>query len=126
MDSEVVKRVTANMVCDVPGGVARQFARWVRLGTFDTYDGSFCYRTPLKEVRTPFLLIAGSHDLIAPPGAVRMAEEFLGGEVTSVVIGKETGFSDDYGHGDLILGRRAPEEVFPLIEEYLAAQSTPV
>ena len=56
--------------------------------------------------------------------SVARAKEHLGGPVKLMIAGKAHGFSDDYGHGDLTIGRRAPDEVFPVIESFLAASST--
>lgn len=126
MDPLVVKRSLANMASDIPGGVARQFARWIVTGNFDSHDGSFDYRANMAAVRCPLMLIAGSRDLLAPPLAVARAKDFVGTAAKVVVAGKTHGFAEDYGHGDLVLGRRAPDEVFPLVESFLAAHSTAV
>ncbi|MHB8872100.1 MAG: alpha/beta fold hydrolase [Myxococcaceae bacterium] len=124
VDPDTLKRALANLPADIAGGVARQFARWISLGTFDSMDGSIDYREGLRKITAPVLLIAGSRDLLAPPHSVSKAKELLSGSVKMVVAGKRSGFHEDYGHGDLVLGRRAPHEVFPLIEHFLEAQST--
>ncbi len=124
MDPEVVRRALANVPADVSGGVGRQFARWVSTNAFTSYDGSFDYRAPLSEVRLPFLLLAGGKDLLAPPMAVARAKEHLGGPVKLVIAGTGHGFAEDYGHADLVLGRRAPDEIFPLVETFLTAHAS--
>ncbi|HSP77893.1 MAG TPA: alpha/beta fold hydrolase [Myxococcaceae bacterium] len=123
MEPEVVRRALANVPSDVYGGVVRQFAHWITTDTFCAADGT-CYRTPLARVEQPFLLVAGSKDLLAPPLAVARAQEHLGGPVKLVVAGRAHGFSEDYGHADLVLGRRAPDEIFPLVETFLSAHAT--
>ncbi|MBN1209181.1 MAG: alpha/beta fold hydrolase [Myxococcaceae bacterium] len=124
MDPEVVKRALANVPSDIAGGVVRQFARWIDTHAFTSHDGSFDYRAPLTEVRLPFLLVAGGRDLLAPPLAVARAKEHLGGPVKLVIAGRDHGFAEDYGHADLVLGRRAPDEIFPLVETFLSAHAT--
>ena len=124
MDPLVVKRSLANMACDIPGGVGRQFGQWILTGQFDSVDHSFDYRANMAAVQCPVLLLAGSRDLLAPPMAVARAREFLGSPAKLVVAGKTHGFACDYGHGDLILGRKAPDEIFPVIESFLAANAT--
>jgi poly(3-hydroxyalkanoate) synthetase len=81
---------------------------------------------PLSEVRIPMLLLAGSKDLLAPPMAVARAKEHLGGPVKFLVAGKSHGFAEDYGHADLVLGRRSPDEIFPLVEAFLASHASRV
>jgi predicted alpha/beta hydrolase len=126
MEPEVVRKALANVPADLSGGVVRQFARWISTHSFTSYDGSFDYQVPLSTVRQPFMLLAGSRDLLAPPLAVARAKEHLGGPVKLVVAGRAHGFAEDYGHADLVLGRRAPDEIFPLVEAFLSAHASRV
>ena len=120
----VVKQAIYNVTADIPGGVARQFARWVRHDRFDGEDG-FDYRKGMAAIRAPLLAIAGEKDLLAPPKSVRAALDFTGGPREFLLLNRANGFSADYGHGDLSLGRKAPEEVFPRIIDFLALHATP-
>lgn len=124
MDPLVVRQAIYNVTADIPGGVARQFARWVRLDRFDGEDG-FDYRKGMKAIRAPLLLMAGTRDLLAPVASVRAALDFTGGPADFVLVGRAGGLSEDYGHGDLMLGRRAPEEIFPRVAEFLERHATP-
>lgn len=116
LEPRVVRQAIYNVSADVFGGVARQFARWVRHGKFDANDG-FDYRKGMAAVRVPALLIAGSEDKLAPPEAVLAARGALGGPVHQHL-------AKGYGHGDLTVGLNAPEEIFPCIAEFLAAHAT--
>ncbi|MCP3098312.1 lysophospholipase [Myxococcus sp. K15C18031901] len=124
METDVVRRALANVPANISGGVARQFARWISTNRFTSYDGGIDYREALAGVKTPMLLLAGSKDLLAPPMAVARAKEHLGGPVKFLVAGRGHGFGADYGHADLVLGRRAPDEIFPLVEAFLSAHAT--
>jgi pimeloyl-ACP methyl ester carboxylesterase len=123
MDPDVVRKALANMPSDISGGVVRQFAQWISTDSFCMVDGT-CYRKPLAGAKLPVLLIAGSKDLLAPPLAVARAQEYLGGPVKLMVAGRGHGFAEDYGHADLVLGRRAPDEIFPLVEAFLSTHAT--
>lgn len=125
MEKRVIRQAIAHVAADVPGGVGRQFARWIRTGAFDGEDG-FDYRTGMKGIAAPLLLLAGVKDYLAPPAAVHAAASLVSGPVETVTVGQASGFSNDYGHGDLVLGRRAPEEVFPRIADFLARVATPL
>jgi pimeloyl-ACP methyl ester carboxylesterase len=125
MEPHVIRQAIAHVAADVPGGVGRQFARWIRTGAFDGEDG-FDYRKAMKAIHAPMLLLAGVKDFLAPPPAVHAAAALVSGPVETVTVGKASGFSEDYGHGDLVLGRRAPLEVFPRIAEFLTRVATPV
>jgi predicted alpha/beta hydrolase len=113
------------MSADIPGGVARQFARWVLHDAFDGNDG-FDYRTGLKAVTVPVLAFAGAADFLATPASVHAARRFVGGPVETLTAGVAYGFIDDYGHGDLALGRHAPTEIVPRMAEYLGRFATRV
>ena len=63
----------------------------------------------------PALVIAGEHDLLAPPASVHPAfVEGLGRHRTWATL--------PFGHGDLILGRDAPAQVWPLVTRWLIAR----
>jgi pimeloyl-ACP methyl ester carboxylesterase len=125
MEPHVIRQAIAHVTADVPGGVGRQFARWIRTGTFDGEDG-FDYRKGMKALHAPLLLVAGGKDFLAPPSAVHQAAALVSGPVETVTVGRASGFSEDYGHGDLVLGRRAPLEVFPRIADFFARVATPL
>ncbi len=125
MEPDVIRRAIAHVSADVPGGVARQFARWVMSDRFDGNDG-FDYRAGLAQVKVPVLALAGSLDFLATPGGVHSASRFMGGPVEQVTAGRAHGFTADYGHGDLALGRAAPNEIVPRIADFLRRHATPI
>lgn len=75
------------------------------------------------ELRIPTLLLGGSRDLQCTPEASAMTYELLSGvrEKKLTMFGKPFGHEDDYGHFDLIMGKRAAAEVWPEITAFLAA-----
>jgi hypothetical protein len=56
---------------------------------------------------------------------VRASFEAWGGPRTYVEFGREGGHSADYGHTDLLVGRNAQAEVFPVVSSWLAGHATP-
>ncbi len=126
IEPEVKKLALVNVSSDVPMGIARQYLRWVTTGRWESEDGRIDYAQNLRSVRAPSLMIAGAQDLLAPPAAVAHAQTLLGGAAQVLVAGRAHGFRDDYGHGDLVLGRNAPEELYPRIAQFLEANATAV
>lgn len=124
LDAETRRRALANVGADVAGGVGRQFARWIAEGRWSSEDGRFDYALGLRNVTTPALLMGGTKDLLSPPEASHHAAEHLAGPVETVTVGREAGHREDYGHGDLVLGRHAPEEVYPRIIRFLETQAS--
>ncbi len=124
MEPRVIHQAIAHTSADLLGGVARQFSRWVERDVFDANDG-FDYRKGMQQVRVPLLLVAGERDLLAPAASVAHAQKLVSGPSELHVLGRSTGLAHDYGHGDLSLGARAPEEVFPLVSAFLERHAEP-
>lgn len=120
-----VARYFRNGVPDEATDLVDQFAAWIRDRSMHNRTGSVIYSERLGDVRLPLLLLAAARDLQRPPESVRTAHEALGStDKTFLIVGRESGFSVDFGHDDLLAGRAAPAEVFPRIADWLAARST--
>ncbi len=72
----------------------------------------------LAEGRAPLLALAGTADLQCDPEAARRGCQAM------QVFGLGHGQVDDYGHFDLVIGRRAPAEVWPVVAEWLIDHDT--
>jgi pimeloyl-ACP methyl ester carboxylesterase len=105
---------------DVPCGVNLQMLEWYEARKMTTHYGIVDPIEALERARTPLLVVCGSKDRLTPLEDVRIAYERSGAESKELlVVGREHGFSSDYGHIDLIFGRRAKDEVFPRILDWL-------
>ena len=124
VEGSTVRRALAHTVADIQTGVARQFVRWVENDTFDANDG-FNYREGMRSLRAPVMLLSGAADKLAPTSSVEAARKYLGHVVESRTLGRATGSWVDYGHGDLLLGRHAPHDVFPVVAAFLRRYSAP-
>ncbi|MGV3620940.1 MAG: alpha/beta fold hydrolase [Archangium sp.] len=123
VDPVVIRQSLSYMVADISGGVLRQFARWSLNGTFDGEDG-FDYRSNMKRIGVPILSIAGEHDFLVPPSSAHDVKNLVSGPVELISASRREGFTTDYGHGDLVLGRRAPDEIAPRIAEFFERHGT--
>jgi len=118
------RRLLVNVVENVSTGVLRQLGWWIANDAFASLDRRDDYRAALARCPQPALFVAAAADKLAPPDTVARAARVWGGETTFVLIGRTTSACCDYGHSDLIFGRRAPEEVFERIRDWLVAHST--
>jgi poly(3-hydroxyalkanoate) synthetase len=107
------------------GGVLRQFARGIAHDRFESADGSIDYLERLHSVKTPILLVAGKKDRIALADGVKAAYTALAGDKKFVVAGVENGYAFDYGHCDMLIGDRAPQELWPEIPSWFDAHAGP-
>jgi len=124
VERAVIGDALRRFIGNVPRAKLRQFAQWTIEGVFCSADGRVDYRAGLRHVTTPLLLVAGSADRLATPESVRGALAYLEAAPASYLeFGRAHGHRFDYGHVDLILGRAAPEEVFPVVARWLATQT---
>jgi hypothetical protein len=79
----------------------------------------------MAQARTPALFAAGSCDRLATERSVRAAfQAWAAADKELVVFGKARGDGMEYGHGDLVFGRGAPTEVYPVLLRWLEAHAT--
>ena len=124
VDRREVGRALRRALSDVSRAKLRQLAGWALGGGFNSADGRVDYRAGLARIGTPLLVIAGSADRLASPPVVRPgAEGVRAAEYRE--FGRAHGHAVDYGHVDLILGRAAPVEVFPVVARWLDEHAVP-
>ena len=108
-------------------GVLRQLRGWLLRDAFDARDGSVDFRARVRALEIPCLVVGGSIDRLAPPEVVRQHFELLSAlDRDCWVLGREHGQVDEYGHGDLILGKRTPQELHPRLVAWLCARASAV
>lgn len=113
VNKRVWKKLIANGLGTIAGGVLRQFTLWFERDAMVSADGSFDYGKALAGVRTPVFVVAGKLDRTAPVPAVKAGYEWLGGPKRFFVAGEANGFEADYGHMDMVVGDRASTELWP-------------
>ena len=123
IERPVYRRLLANGIEDVAPGVFAQLRGWVRQDAFRSEDGSMDYRAGLAACRQPALFVGAALDRLAPPASARAGLARWGGPGEFFLAAREAGLSADYSHTDLLLGRRAPEEVFPRVRDWLLAHA---
>lgn len=117
VERRVYRRLLANALENLQPGVLEQFAAFVREDSFRSMDGAIDYRAQMPLCRQPALFVSAEKDGLAPPAVVEAAFRLWGGPK------RHFGSGRDYGHTDVLLGRNAPEVVFPMIRDFLLEQS---
>ncbi|BDG03384.1 alpha/beta hydrolase [Anaeromyxobacter oryzae] len=120
VEPRVFRRLLANGLENLQPGVLSQFAAFIREDSFRSMDGKLDYRASLERCRQPALFLAAEKDGLAPPSVVQAAFRRWGGPKEYAIVGQ------GFGHADLLLGRSAPETVYPLVERFLLAHSREV
>ena len=117
-----------NAIADVPGELHADFAEWALGDGVIRIDGEPVLDR-LELVDVPAIFFAGGGDRIAPAHAVRAAYERWGSEVDPPpekrfrLLGRAAGLPEDYGHGDMVIGRSVREHIFEPLTEFLGRSS---
>jgi oxygen-independent coproporphyrinogen III oxidase len=105
-------------------GVMNQWFRWNWNGRWTGHDG-FDYLEGLGRITVPALCVAGGGDrFIAPYQGCRRLYNALGGPDKQMMFcAKSEGYGEDYSHARIITSRRAQQEIWPIISEWLAKRA---
>lgn len=104
---------------DELAGVMIQWMDWNLAGHWRGDDGTD-YGQAIAALDLPLLVIAAAADRWAPPPSCRaLLDSVSSPDRTWLLLGTETGFSHDFGHVDMLVGRTARAEVWPLIRQWI-------
>ena len=120
----VIRRLSAWGTEDISPGQLAQLIDMIVAGEFHSADGRIQYAAALERMEVPALFLAGTVDNLATVGAVKKLYARWGAaEKKFALLGVVNGQRGDYGHNDLIIGRHARSEVFPVIRRWLDQRS---
>jgi pimeloyl-ACP methyl ester carboxylesterase len=118
----LMRTLMLTAVDDLPAALLREFARWYDTKAMHDRYALFDFTEHLERITAPILLIAGGCDGLTP---VRDLEHVYRGIASADkafrIIGRQHGDAHDYSHADLILGLHAPDDVYPVILQWLEA-----
>ncbi|WP_447747664.1 alpha/beta fold hydrolase [Pseudomonas nicosulfuronedens] len=104
---------------DEPLGVALEALQWHSLfGRFGEKDNDWW--GGLQNVGVPVLAVGSDGDHQDPAWACRKLLEQFGSEVREYLhLGRRQGFSEDFGHVEMLISKGAQREVWPLLQHWL-------
>jgi len=121
MEPKTLRSIVKCGADNMSGRVLAQFADWVSNGTCRSSDLKTDYMKGLSEIKVPIMFIAGLLDNLAPPSSVKAAYDRVSSkDKVFRNFSRANGDSADYGHVDLIIGKKVREEVFPEILRWLS------
>jgi len=125
-DVPLLRSLMLTAVDDLPASLLREFARWYDTKVMSDQYGMFDFVEHLERITTPLLVIAGNKDGLTPARDLEHVYKRIASRDKAFrVIGKDHGFAHDYSHVDLILGLHAPQEVYPIVLQWLEAHRNP-
>jgi len=120
LEKRVVAGYLVHGVANTSNPELLQFLDWIEQETFCSADHARRYCQQLQQVTTPFLAVVGAKDWVATPSMCRAAFDALASpDKQMLLLGKAHGQMSEYDHMALVLGARAPQEVFPPIRTWL-------
>jgi pimeloyl-ACP methyl ester carboxylesterase len=121
MDRSVINLMAQEAIDDIPLRIFKEIGDRIFSADAEPYEGPYDFEEELGAIELPMMMISGSADRIAPPEAVfRSAGRVSSADLRYREMGLRFGDSIDYGHIDLLVGRDAPREVFPLVLSFIA------
>lgn len=124
VDREVCRTLMTRGFSPIPTALFSSLATTFTEHGFARADGRIVYLPRLCHFQVPTLMLGGSRDVQCPEEAVLGTFDRLTGCADKQVLmfGRKHGHDDDYGHFDLLVGKRAADEVWPHITGFLAGE----
>ena len=100
---------------DEPRAAMEDACRWTRQAQrrSDFFD-------PLALIRAPVLALAGAGDKSDPPeGCRQLVAHMVSAEVAFAILGRASGFAEDYSHTGLVVSKAAQREIWPRVVQWL-------
>jgi pimeloyl-ACP methyl ester carboxylesterase len=122
----LLRTLMLTAVDDIPVSLLHEFARWYETKAMsDRYD-MFDFTDHLERITTPIFIVAGSKDGLTPARDLDHVYRRIASRDKSFrIIGRAHGFAHDYSHADLLLGLHAPDDVYPVILDWLEQHRVP-
>jgi pimeloyl-ACP methyl ester carboxylesterase len=119
VDVDSIVRLANEAISDVPVKLIYELTHTVTNERTHLLE-TFAHELVLHEIRVPVLVLSGVCDRVAPPRSVHAAVTCLGSnDIRYREFGTQHGDKSDYGHVDLLIGKHAPDEVYPLVLDFV-------
>jgi predicted alpha/beta hydrolase len=117
-EAPLVRAVYRNTFTPIPTALLGSLATGLEPGGLKSREGE-PYQARASSLKTPLLMIAASDDRQCPLEALEATAKATRAKLLH--FGSRYGHRAEYGHFDLLLGRHAPEEVWPALVDWLGA-----
>lgn len=115
-EAAMVRAVYANVFGPIPTALLGSLSTALEPGGLKSRAGD-SFQARASSLKTPLLMIAASDDRQCPLEALEATAAATRARVLR--FGSRHGHRAEYGHFDLLLGRHAPEEVWPEVLQWL-------
>lgn len=120
IEPAIVKALNHQAQEEIAPRQLKQLISMVRTERFTSLDNTIDYVEPLGRIDKPTCFLVGAVDNMATPGAVRFTyRQIASGNKEFHLFGRVNSHRGNYGHDDIIIGRHAKTEVYPVILKWL-------
>jgi pimeloyl-ACP methyl ester carboxylesterase len=120
LDGAIQRRAMVNMIANFSRNELLQYSDWILHDVFRSIDQRRDYRAELGRITVPTLFLAGPRDALSSPDAVKETHDAISAtDKQFLLCSRAQGMRVNYGHFDLVIGREAPREVFPLVSAWI-------
>jgi polyhydroxyalkanoate synthase len=99
--------------------VMMMLMKWGAEGDFRSFDNKLDYSKAFEKVNVPLLVIAGNKDTLCFPEDARPAYDASGAKDKTFRMFSKDVDGVHFGHCDLLVGRHAPDHVWPFVLDWL-------
>lgn len=100
-----------------------EFYRWKGFDPHWETRGGRSYWDGVRQIQIPLLAFAAARDTNDPwPGCRHLFDQVGSDDKEFILLGEDQGFSHDYEHIEMIIGKHAKEEVWPRIGCWVETQ----
>ncbi|MFB6344772.1 MAG: alpha/beta fold hydrolase [bacterium] len=100
--------------------ISLQFIEWISSEEWLDRGGTVDYRAGLENIESPTMTVVGRRDYLCPD-CETAGFDLIGTEDKRCLVGTEaSGTEWEFDHLSLVFGKRATDEIFPEIEDWLA------
>lgn len=119
VEGSMIAFAAVNAIEGLPRDLLTDFAGWVQRAEWGTADG-VSWEEGLSKITVPIYCLGASKDFYCPPEAnERVIDHVASKRKQYRMFSLANGDRADYGHGDLVVGRDAPDDVFPSLLDWL-------
>lgn len=120
VNNATIRKGVNEVIEGVSFGELNQFADWLLNDRWTDEEQNIDYAQGVSKLEVPTLMMGGAEDRMTPAHHLKWGFKAMNtNDKKFVLAGEDTGFEKDYAHVDLILGDRAKEEIFPIIQDWL-------
>lgn len=119
VEDRILRRFPSVIFANTSTRAITQYPYWSVNDEWKNEDRSIDYRSGMKNIQVPSLVIAGARDELCPGRDQAGYDMIPTDDKKFVLAAKENGFHEDYSHLDLMFGKYAHDEIYSEVVDWI-------